>query len=280
MNNERTLQQAIDRMENKGGAGASLRKHLAAAGIGTWEDISRASLYDLRDHLAESVSPGTARTVMARMKALLNRYSDSLSLPSDWQKILTGKNVRPMKIYLSESDLAKIEKGEGVHTVRQQYVLNVFLVCAYTGLRVSDAVQLTRENISGGNLHYIAKKTKKAGMIPLKAGLDKRIEWISAHADIRVSLPSYNEAIRQICRNAGIDEEVVVLKAGKEQRGPKWKYVSSHTARISTASCLNKRGVPIGDISKILQHSGTAMTERYIIRDRVELSQKAMQFFT
>ena len=57
MNNERTLQQAIDRMENKGGAGASLRKHLAAAGIGTWEDISRASLYDLRDHLAESVSP-------------------------------------------------------------------------------------------------------------------------------------------------------------------------------------------------------------------------------
>ena len=274
----RTLQEAIDRMENRGGAGASLRKHLAAVGIVNWEDVNRSSLYELRDHLAESVAPGTARTVMAYAKALLNRYCDDLNLPKEWQKIMSSKNVKPMKIYLTESELARLEKAP-VHTIRQEWVKNVFLVCAYTGLRVSDAMALTPENIVDGSLHYVAKKTKKAGGIPLKAGLEERIRWIADNKDVSVTLKSYNEAIRKMCQDAGITSEVVVLKAGHEMKGPKYLFVSSHTARISTASCLAKRGVPIGDISALLGHSGTAMTERYVVRDHVALSNKAMRFF-
>ena len=82
-----------------------------------------------------------------------------------------------------------------------------------------------------------------------------------------------------MCKSAGITEEVMVFKAGKELKGPKWKFITSHTARISTASCLNKRGVQIGDICQLLQHSSIQMTERYIIRDRIELSDEAMKFF-
>ena len=82
-----------------------------------------------------------------------------------------------------------------------------------------------------------------------------------------------------MCKDAGITDEVVVFKAGKELKGPKWQFISSHSARISTASCLNKRGVPIGDICKLLQHSGVSMTERYVVRDHIQLSNSAMKFF-
>lgn len=274
----RTLQEAIDKMENKGGAGASLRKHLAAVGIHEWSDITRAAIYDFRDHLEEALAPGTAKTVCAYAKSLFRRYEDEIKLPVGWSKILQVKGVKPMKTYLTEAELEKFAAAP-VHSEKQMLVQHLFLICAYTGLRVSDAMNLTPENIVGGNLHYVAQKTKKAGAIPLKAGLEERIRWIAEHPGVTITIKSYNEAVRRIAKDAGIDAEVVVLKAGKEMKGPKWRFVSSHTARISTASCLNKRGVPIGDICKLLQHSGTAMTERYIIRDRVELSPRAMAFF-
>ena len=275
----KTLNEAIKKMENRGGAGQSLRKHLTAVGINEWEDITRTSLYELTDHLRNSVAPSSAKTILANLKALLHRYEEDMDLPRAWAKILQAKATPPMKTYLTESDLEKFENAR-VHTRRQTFVKNVFLVCAYTGLRVSDAMNLTPENIVDGNLHYVAQKTKKAGAIPLKPGLAERIGWIASHQDVRVTMVSYNRAVRQMAKDAGIDDEVVVFKAGKEMKGPKWQFITSHTARISTASCLNRLGVPIGDISKLLQHSGTAMTERYVVRDRVELSERAMGFFS
>ena len=265
-------------MENKGGAGQSLRKHLAAVGINEWGDITRSALFEFHDHVTENLAPGTARTVCAYAKSLLNRYSDEVELPKDWAKILTAKSSKPMKTYLTEDELRRIADAP-VHTEKQTLVKNLFLICAYTGLRIGDAMNLTTENIVDGNLHYVAQKTKKAGAIPLKAGLEERIKWVSEHRHLSITLKSYNEDVKKMCKEAGITDEVVVLKAGKEMKGPKWNFITSHTARISTATCLSKRGVPVGDIMKLLQHSGTAMTERYIVRDRIELSPRAMAFF-
>lgn len=274
----KTLQQAIERLDGRAGAGATLRKHLTNVGISSWDDFTRDALYELRDHLCSTLAPTSAKTVCATVKALLNRYADQIELPGDWQKILAVRGGKPSKTYLTEGDLEKFADAP-THTKKQELVKNLFLICAYTGLRVSDAMALTTENIVGGNLHYVAQKTKKAGAIPLKKGLAERIAWLTENKGRGVTLPGYNKAVRDMARRAGIDDEVVVLKAGKELRGPKWKYISSHTARISTATCLSKRGVPINDISALLQHSGTAMTERYIVRDRIELSPEAMQFF-
>ena len=275
----KTLHEAISAMENKGGAGASLQKHLAAVGISAWKHITRAGLYDFRDHLGEAVAPSTAKTLAAYLKSLLGRYCDQLNLPSDWRKILSVKAAKPMKTYLNEDDLAKMEAAP-VHTFRQQFVKNVFLICAFTGLRVSDAMDLTPENVDGGVIRYRAQKTGKAGLVPLKTGLEERIAWVSEHQGSRVTLAGYNRALRDMARRAGICECVVVVKGGKEQKGEKWQFISSHTARISTASNLNRRGVPIGDIMSILQHSSVAMTERYVIRDKVDLSPAAMAYFS
>jgi integrase len=274
----KTLQEALSKMEGPNGAGQSLRKHFKAVGINDWEDITRSAIYEFHDHLTGTLAPSTARTICSYAKSLFNRYCDEVDLPMGWEQILVAKASKPMKTYLTEDELKKVADAP-VHTRKQTLVKNLFLICAYTGLRVSDAMSLTTENIVDGNLHYVAKKTKKAGAIPLKAGLEERIKWVSEHKDLTITLKSYNQAVRKMCKDVGIDDEVVVLKAGKEMKGPKWKYITSHTARISTATCLSKRGVPVGDIMTLLQHSGTSMTERYIVRDRVELSPKAMAFF-
>ena len=274
----KTLQETLNKMVSRGGIGQSLRKHLTAVGIIEWSDITRSALYDLRDHLAESIAPNSQKTVMANFKSLLNRVRDDIEIPKDYDKILVAKATAPLKTYLTEEDLIKFQNVKP-NTIRQEFVKNAFLICAYTGLRVSDAMNLTVENIDGDNLKYIAQKTKKPNAIPLKSGLAERIKWISEHKEYSVSLVSYNIAVRFLCKKAGIDEEVVVFKAGKEKKGPKWKFVSSHTARISTATCLDRRGVKIGDIKQLLQHSSVQITERYIVKDRIELSENAMKFF-
>lgn len=273
----KTLSEAISKMEK--GAGGSLKKHLNAAGINAWDDITRESLYDLCDELAASVAPSSAKTILAWFKSLLSRYQDSIGLPQGWQKILVARGDKPEKTYLTEEELA-LFAGVEPHTAKQVMVQNLFLICAYTGLRISDASKLTTRNIVDGVLHFTAKKTKKAGAIPLKRGLETRIAWVEKHQHLASVTPKYYiDTVRSIARQAGINSPVVVKKAGEERKGPKWMFITSHTARVSTATCLSRRGVPIEDICALLQHSDTAMTERYIVRECVELSQTAMQFF-
>jgi len=274
----KSLQKTIDGLNNDGGAGVTLRKHLSAVGIYEWEDITRSSLYDLKDHLAETLAPNSQKTVMANFKSILHRVIEEIDIPSDYEKILAAKGNKPLKTYLTEEDLARLD-ATPTHTNRQEFIKNVFLICAYTGLRVGDALNLSAENVVGNSLHYIAQKTHKPGAIPLKSGVSERIKWICDHPEARCTRTYYNRAIKRLCKKAGLTEDVLVLKGGKEKRGPKWMFVSSHTARISTATCLDRRGVAIGDICQLLQHSSVTTTERYIVRDHIELSEEAMKFF-
>ena len=274
-----TLEATMNLMNNSGGAASSLRKHLKAVGIAEWTDITRSSLYALRDHLSHSgLATGTQKTVMANLKSIMGRVRDEVSFPSDYAKILSVKSTQNLKTFLTEEDLKKLSELQ-VPIKTQQFVQNVFLVCAYTGLRYSDAIKLTPENIDGDNLHYVAKKTKKVGAIPLKSGLADRIKWIYENQDAKVSRCTYNRTTRKLCMRAGIDDDVLVFKHDTEMRGPKRKFITSHSARVSTATCLSRRGVQIGDIQQLLQHSSVAITEKYIVKDRIVLSSAAMEFF-
>lgn len=274
----KTLQETINRIKNNGGQADSLRKHLNSVYIIEWDDITRDKLYDFKDHVGRVLAPNSQKTIMAVFKNVIKRAPESVKVPSDYNEILNAKGNKPLKTFLTEEDLKKVAAVK-VHTGKQEYVRNVFLICAYTGLRVSDALKLTLENVVEKNLHFVAKKTKKTGAIPLKTGLEERIRWIVENKDCACSMTYYNRIIKIICRNAGVNEDVLVFKAGKELRGPKWKFVSSHTARISLATDLSRRGVRTEDICQLLQHSSIQTTERYIIKDRIELSDEAMKFF-
>lgn len=268
-------------VEQKAGSRAlNVIKHLKAAGINDWTDLNRTSLYELRDELLETVAGSTAKVTLANLSAIITRYRDEIpNLPEDWKDILKVRGTKTVKTYLTEEELAKLEKVE-THTKKETYILNVFLVAAWTGARVSDAIRMTPENIAkeDDTLSYVAIKTGKQSILPLKAGLEGRIAYIASHPQ-KVSLTAYNEAIRRLAKKAGINTPVVVIKGGVEKKGPKWQFISSHTARISTATCLAKRGAGVEDIRGLLAHSSIQQTMRYIVQDKAQLSARAMGFF-
>ncbi len=76
-----------------------------------------------------------------------------------------------------------------------------------------------------------------------------------------------------------IKGQVKVFRGGRTETGEKWRYVSIHTARISFCTDLGGLGVPLIDIARMAGHASTAMTERYIVNSRVQLSAAARIYF-
>lgn len=274
----RSLQDAILKMENRGGAGASLRKHFASVGIREWGDINRAALYDFADHLRDAVSPGTAKTVCAYAKSLLHRYEDDVKLPAGWEGILQAKGDRTRGTYLTPAELKQLEAVE-TKSDTERIVLVEALIEAYTGARISDVQTFTEENFRDGFLTYTSQKTKVTATIPVSEKTRGWIRYAHEHRGDEPTLMSRNRIIRRLCKRAGIDAPVKTRRGGVERVTPKWEAASSHAFRRSAASNLIAAGASLNDAKLCLGHTSTAMTERYVVCTRPNLSAKAMAYF-
>lgn len=271
----RTLHEAIQ-AHGKGHATA-LARCLNECGLNDWKDLTKANLNDFRDHVAERVTQSSARTYFAVFKAILRRYEDDAPICREYADILKAKNEKPIKTFLTMKELAQLE-GVEPESANEQYVLDVFLIGAYTGMRVSDAMEVSEENMANGFISYVSIKTGMQAVIPMKKGIDERIRRVQAN-ECDMPVMTYNRIIRRLCQRAGITERVKVFKAGEHKKGEKWEYVSSHTARCSFATNLSIMGVPLIQVSRCMGHSRTEMTERYIVPTRIEFSPKALKYF-
>lgn len=254
----------------------ALTKHLAAAGIREFSDLTKSKLYAFRDSVLAAVAGSSARTYFATLKGILARYEDERPVCKDYRDILRARAEKPLKVYLTPAELSRLESVTP-RSPAEATILREFLVCAYTGMRVSDADRIGPENIRDGRLTYTSKKTGITAVVPVRSAVMDWIKWINRYP-CNVSLVYYNDTIRELCRRAGITEPVKVFKAGKVVTGEKWEFVSSHTARISFCTCLQRAGLNLLDISRMAGHTSTTMTERYCVPDGVQLTDGARAF--
>lgn len=271
----RTLHEAIQ--AHAKGAAPALTRYLNECRLNDWEDLTRSNLNDFRDLVTERVAQSTARTYFAVFKSILKRYEDDADFCKDYAEILKAKNEKPVKTFLNVKELEQLERVEP-ESANEQYVLDVFLIGAYTGMRLSDAMEVSEENMVGDCISYVSIKTGVQAVIPMKKGIDERIRRVQAN-DREMNRVTYNRILRMLCRRAGITERVKVFKAGEHMKGEKWEYVSSHTARCSFCSNLAHLGVPILDISRMAGHASIAMTQRYIFCTKINITNRARAYF-
>lgn len=271
----KTLKEAI---ESKAGIQSkALLRYLGECNLNDWSDLTKANLNEFRDYVLERVAQSSARTYFATLKSVMSRYEDEAGFCKDYKTILKAKNETPLKTFLTMDELKTLEKVE-CKTEVEQYVLDEFLIGAYTGMRISDAREVSEENMVNGHLSYVSIKTGIQAVIPLKTGIAERIMRVQT-SDCNVTTMGYNLAIRRLCKRAGITDKVKVFKGGEHIKGEKWEFVSSHTGRISFATNLAILGVPILDISKLMGHADIATTQRYIVNTLAHVNDRAMKFF-
>lgn len=247
----------------------------------TWENLTKVRLQKFVDYMGERLSPNSVNQYAAKLKAVLNLYSDEVLLPRGYAKVLTPRKVNVQNVYLTEEEIARLvayaPKNDREALVQAQFIIGVISLA-----RHSDYCNFDESNIVGDCLVYVSQKTKIQASIPASPTLLRflKVQKEIIGKGVTVSDDSFNDTIRRICAKCGIDEPVKLYHRGKTNVKPKWEYVSSHTARRSGITNLYLRGLDIVTIAKLAGHTNPQTSMGYVCCGIKELPQNAKDYFT
>lgn len=247
----------------------------------TWENITKVRLQRFIDYMDERLSPNSVNQYATKLKAVLNLYSEEVTLPRGFAKVLTPKKTAVQNVYLTEEEIQKIvdyvPRNDREKLVQAQFIIGVLSLA-----RHSDFVNFDESNIVGENLVYVSQKTKIQASIPVSPTLRRflKVQKELIAKGVSVSDDSFNDIIRRICCKCGIDEPIKLYRRGETTTKPKWEYTTSHTARRSGITNLYLRGLDLLTIAKLCGHTNTATTMGYVCCGMRELPQEAKDYFT
>lgn len=169
------------------------------------------------------------------------------------------KSVENKHTHLSPDELDKIEKLDltSGKYARLEKTKDAFLFCCYTGMRYSDFVNLTPENIvkiqKDTWLIYKTIKTRIEVRLPL---------YLLFKGKSLEVLNKYQKDLTDFFKlrdNSNVNKELVIISklAGVN------KKISFHTARHTNATLLIYNGVNITTVQKLLGHKSVKTTQVY-----------------
>jgi len=238
------------------------------------KSVSKAFYEEFQQWMfSEGLSSSYVDRQWKRLKTILSSAVEEGLIPSQrevWAKLPISKQPTD-SVYLSEEELEHIAALDLSAVPGYEKARDLFLFGAYTGLRFSDYSRVEASNIRLSQGKYLLEitqaKTNEKVLIPLKPKA-KAILMKYGKAMPKMSNQKLNEYIKEVCKAAGLTEEVEIrtYKGGKKATShyPKWQLVSSHTARRSFATNLHKRGVQYIDIMKLTGHKTVAAFLSYI----------------
>lgn len=144
-------------------------------------------------------------------------------------------------VYLTNEEVTKIAQLPlcGTHAIAR----DLFIVGCHTGMRFSDYSRLSMNDISDGVIHFITQKCNTPVDIPAHPRV---LEILAKYGGSvpKITSQKFNLYIKQVCKEAGLNESIVLRKGGEHIRCEKWELVSSHTARRTGLTNMYKAGIP------------------------------------
>ena len=197
----------------------------------------------------------------------------------------TLKMTQKKVIYLTKDELASVRNLE--LSEAQAYldpIRDVFLFCCVSGLRHSDVNNLRRSDVKGDHIEVTTVKTADSISIELnditKAILEK---YKDTPFKDNKALPNYtnqamNRDIKELCKLAGIDEEIRITtykgNVRTDEIHPKHELVGTHTGRRTFIVNALSLGIPPNIVMKWTGHSDYKAMKPYIdIVDSIKASE-------
>lgn len=127
---------------------------------------------------------------------------------------------------------------------------DIFVFQCCIGCRVSDLWAMTKDNIVDGAIEYVPQKTQREHSERIRVPLNsKAMEILERYKDCGnkllpfVAQQQYNEDIKEMLKQAGIDRVVTVRNplTGKPEQRPIYEVASSHMARRTFVGNLYKQ---------------------------------------
>lgn len=254
-----------------------------------WHNIDMDFYYDFQQFYTgvQGLTNNGFGRVIKILKVILN---DATEQGYNSNKAFRNRKFKTVKeevnnIYLNENELKKIldldlRKNQVLERVR-----DLFIVGCYTGLRFSDFSQIKKENIFANSIRVKTIKTDEWVIIPL---LDIVKNILLKYKNSPNNLPkscvnqTMNKHLKYIGRLAKIDEPIVKIRnRGKErvtETIPKYKLITTHTARRSFATNMFKRGLQSRMIMKVTGHRTEQAFSSYIKVSQEENAELMLKF--
>ena len=184
-------------------------------------------------------------------------------------------------IYLNEDELTKIYELDLKDRPHLDRVRDLFLIGCWTGCRFSDIAQITPENISGGYIRIAQQKTGNRVTIPLHDVVTAILNKYGGTLPEAISNQKFNVSLKDIAKLAGLTDSVHkgITKGGVRisKMYPKYKLVTTHSARRSFCTNLYKSGFQTLSIMAISGHRTEAAFLKYIKVSDEEHAQKLQE---
>lgn len=232
-----------------------------------WEGVNEAYYFRLVQQMNERKYSknyqgsiiSKLRTVMSEGYKLKYHHNEAFQ---NFKKFVE----QPDTVYLTTAEVDKLWHLD-LQDEMEKKVRDLFLIGVYTAARFSDYSKLSKDNISKGFITFNQQKTADSVVIPLSPRVAEILKRNGGHAP-EVNQVVFNREIKTVCMKAKINDKVQVTRSKGARHEtttePKWKLVSSHTARRTGATLLYKSGVPSRQVMLITGHKSEQAFRSYI----------------
>lgn len=177
-------------------------------------------------------------------------------------------------VFLNLVELSKIYRLDLSHQPQLIKYRDMFIVGCLTGFRFSDFSNLVPSHLKGDMLHVRQEKTNQPVVVPLRPEARQILVEKYQMRMPRVSIANFNLYIKEVVKLASIDEPVkIVHKRGNQliqEIRPKYRWVTSHTARRSFCTNEYLAGTPSDLIMAVSGHKTEKTFRRYIKVDHIK----------
>ena len=216
----------------------------------TVADITPELVAVFSDYLSDcGLKVNTVAKVMKVFRRYVNVAISEDVISSDPFRKYHIRKEQTKKQSLSERQLRKIEEYNGTET--EMVVVRAFLLSCYTGLRFSDVRKVCWQDIRKAGRHkWLVVRMQKTGgdvRIPIDSMFGgKAMELVTTRGRLFPDLPPNsrtNILLQRVIRKLHIR-----------------KHISFHCGRVTCATILIHRGMPITTIQHILGHRSVNTT--------------------
>lgn len=188
-------------------------------------------------------------------------------------------------IYLSEDEQELIKNAklirEALINARKWLLLGCLI-----GQRGGDLLNITAKNIKEINgMKIIELKQQKTGKLVAIPLLPEALEIIETGLPYKLSLPRFNEYIKDVCQEAGINEPINGRKKEKSSKPntigtfPKYEMITSHVCRRSFATNFYGR-IPTPVLMNITAHGTEKVFLNYIGKTTYDNAFQMVEYFS
>ena len=235
-----------------------------------FQEINLQFYNDYVAHLRQTGlgTPGVDKQIKLLRKFLRLSYDRGLHTNRIFDNPLFAriKYQAPIKIYLTEEEIRQFMELDVSDSVlaREQ---DRFIVSYFLLLRHGDSVKINREQFFShqGRLFFRnkAEKTGTVSIVPVSTQalqiLERRGYDLSGDTN-----QESNRMLKTLAAMADINS----VYQGK----PKWRYVTTHTARRSAATNLFLRGTPMNEIMQLGGWKEEKALKHYLLASGIELA--------